>query len=89
MDERVSLCLFGKADAIWKDTLFFISDITYKLFSVDLAKTLQSREIVSTQHTVNCNAFDLNRRDDLVCVSDNGHATHNLNSNPCCNLCVF
>ena len=75
MDERVSLCLFGKAGSIWKDTLFFVSDITYKLFSVDLAKTLQSREVVSTEHAVNCNAFDFNKRGDLVCVTDNGHAT--------------
>ena len=46
-----------------------------KIVSIDLAKTLETRQVASTIHSVDCLAFDLHKSGLLVCVSGTSLAT--------------
>ena len=75
LDGRSHLSLFGRSCNSWKNYLLYVSLDSQKLVSVDLAKTLETNQITSTVHGVECFGFDLHKSGLLVCVSGTGIAT--------------
>ena len=66
------IIFYGKGVKVWKDYLLYSSKDEFRLISIDLSATLETRNLIQTEHQIESFAFDLNKSGTIVCVNGKG-----------------